>query len=111
MTLHETLDRPNAPRPVSTTGSVVIPGDVPANIVSLIPQALQLIERSFNHIRQIRACMASDPETDERWLGLQLTIDGDASVVADAYDHFVRDWVATIPWPDHHLVHVSFVLA
>jgi hypothetical protein len=85
-----------------------LPDKIPPAIVPLLPKALNLIEQCFPGTQRIRGTMASDPEVGDEWLELQLTLGGEVTELADAWDEFTRQWVAVVPSPDHHLIRPSF---
>jgi hypothetical protein len=84
---------------------------VPPEHRELLMKAVELVGECFSQIREMRVTRESDPETGEQWSELRLTLDSTPAEAADASARFAHEWVATVPWPHHHAIHVSCTFA
>ena len=60
-------------------------------------KAFDIIYQSFPLIRDVRLLQEQDPETDEEWILIDITVDGDIEEVLDSYDNYVKKWVSSVP--------------
>jgi hypothetical protein len=97
--------------PQSRIAPPEVPTDTPMRTRELVRAASDLVVRCFVGARSLRVTREVDPETNEQWLELRLSVDATPQQAADAFDRFVAEWVAAVPWPDHHLVRLSYSLA
>jgi hypothetical protein len=82
-----------------------------AGAEAILAVAESLASECFADIRAISTSYESDPETGERWIELRLTVGAtDERAVADAYDRYAARWVAVVPWPQHNLVRLSYLI-
>ncbi len=93
-----------------TSPSAAVAGSIPdfAEARALLPTAEALASECFREIRARAASLETDPETGERWIALQVIVDGDVKEIADAYDCFVARWVSAIPFPQHNWVRLAY---
>lgn len=59
--------------------------------------AFDIIYQSFPLIRELRLLQEQDPETDEEWLLIDITVDGEIEEVLDSYDNYVKKWISSVP--------------
>ncbi len=71
-------------------------------------RALTLTEQHFRSVRQISTETEQDPETGEKWLILDVMIEGDVDDVLDNYDNYTDAWVASVPWPERDMIRLSY---
>jgi hypothetical protein len=81
-----------------------IPGDVLefASQRQLLPhleRALRLAESTFLTIRQLSMGVEADPDSDEQYIVIDVTMDLEADEVLRRDDAYTRAWVASTP-PD-----------
>ena len=81
-----------------------IPADVLefASRQQLVPhleRALRLAESTFAAIRQFGIVVEEDPDSDERYIVIDVTVDLDADEVLRRDEAYARAWVASTP-PD-----------
>ena len=77
-------------------------------LLSYIPVAVELIERCFPSLQELRLLHEQDPETDEEWLVLDITLQGDEEPVLEANDRYTDSWVAAVPWEIQQKVRLSY---
>lgn len=77
-------------------------------LLSYIPVAIELIERCFPPLQDLHLLHEQDPETDEEWLVLDITLPGDEKQVLEAYDRYTDGWVAAVPWAVQQKVRLSY---
>ncbi len=77
-------------------------------LLSYIPVAMELIERCFPSLQELHLLHEQDPETDEEWLVLDITLQGDEKQILEAYDRYTDSWVVAVPWPAQQKVRLSY---
>jgi hypothetical protein len=73
-----------------------------------LPVAIDLIERHFPSIDKLDLYLEHDPETEEEWLVLDLTLRGEVDEVLDNYDKYTDHWVSSVPWPQRQKIRLSY---
>lgn len=102
--------RPVPLRP-TTMEPLTVPDELTPAAKTLLPKALELIAASFSAVRRMAVINVSDPEIAESWAELQLVLDMAPGDAADAYDRFVGEWVASVPWPTRNAIIVTYMFA
>jgi hypothetical protein len=51
--------------------------------------------------------MEQDPETGDEWVVVRIAVPSSEEEVAEARKHYSAEWVATVPWPERHLICLS----
>ena len=69
---------------------------------------MELIERCFPSLQDLRLLHEQDLETDEEWLALDITLQGDQEPILEAYDRYTDGWVATVPLAVQQKVRLSY---
>jgi hypothetical protein len=77
-------------------------------ITSYLPSAINSIERNFQTISELKIEVDHDPETDEKWLGLNVTIRGEVDEVLNNYDKYINYWVSAVPWPERQKIRLLY---
>lgn len=77
-------------------------------ITSYLPTAINSIERNFPSISELKIEVEQDPETDEEWLVLNVTIRGEVDEVLSQYDKYIDYWVSTVPWPERQKIRLLY---
>ncbi len=70
--------------------------------------AFDIIYQSFPLIRELRLLQEQDPETDEKWLLIDITVDGEMEEILDSYDDYVRKWVSSVPSSVRENIRLSY---
>src|SRR4051794_19103898 len=70
--------------------------------------AVRLIQRHFAGVTRLRCEALEAHETDERWVLLRFGVGGSVDEAMAAYDRFVDEWVADVPWPERDRISILF---
>lgn len=70
--------------------------------------AFDIIYQSFPLIRELRLLQEQDPETDEEWLLIDITVDGEIEEILDSYDNYVKKWVSSAPSSIRENIRLSY---
>jgi N-6 DNA Methylase len=73
-----------------------------------LKKALDIIYQSFPLIRDLRLLQEQDPETDEEWLLIDITVDGGIEEILDSYDNYVKKWVFSVPSSVRENIRLSY---
>ena len=71
-------------------------------------KAFDIIYQSFPLIRKLRLLQEQDPETDEEWLLIDITVDGEIEEILDSYDDYVKKWVSSVPSSVRENIRLSY---
>jgi len=77
-------------------------------ITSYLPTAVNSVERNFPTISELKIEVEQDPETEEEWLVLNVTIRGEVGEVLNNYDKYINYWVSTVPWPERQKIRLLY---
>jgi len=69
--------------------------------------AEQLIKEHFPTVRKINFSLEYDPETSEKWVNADILVFGEIDQVIEWEDEFVKEWVATVPFPERTMIRLS----
>ena len=70
--------------------------------------ALEIIHESFPSIRQWSLDLEQDPETDEKYILIDIVVEGAEGEILDAYDKYVDSWVVKSPDYIREIIKLSF---
>ncbi|MEW6750537.1 MAG: hypothetical protein AB1505_06115 [Candidatus Latescibacterota bacterium] len=62
-------------------------------------------------LRDAAFITARDPEVGDRWIALEVTLEGHVPAVLDQLDAFTDAWVARVPWPQRDAVRLRYQMA
>lgn len=77
-------------------------------ILRYLGKALDLIKTCFSPIVEPAPRLAQDPETEDRWLVLDITVEGEVEDVLRKYDNFINLKVKSIPWPERDKIRLAY---
>lgn len=77
-------------------------------ILRYLGKALDLIKTCFSPIEGPAPRLAQDPETEDRWLVLDITVEGEVEDVLKKYDNFINLKVKSIPWPERDKIRLAY---
>ena len=66
-------------------------------IFEYLKVAINIIRESFISVRQLSLFPEQDPETGEKWLLIDIAVDGTTEEVLEAYDRYIDQWVSVSP--------------
>jgi hypothetical protein len=70
--------------------------------------AEQLIREHFPTVRRIDFSLEYDPETTEKWVDAEIRMPGEIDEIIELEDEFVKEWVATVPYPERTMIRFSY---
>jgi hypothetical protein len=76
-------------------------------IVDYLEQGVAQAYRTFSAIEHLEAEIERDPETGEEWVVLRIAVRASEEEVAEARKRYSAEWVASVPWPQRHLICLS----
>lgn len=77
-------------------------------ITSYLPTAVNSVEKNFPTMSELKIEAEQDPETEEEWLVLNVTVRGEVDEVLNNYDKYINYWVSTIPWPERQKIRLLY---
>lgn len=77
-------------------------------ILQYIPVAVDLIRTSFHLTGGIETELEIDPETEEEWLSIEISVQGKVEEVIKNYEQYISGWVSSVPWPQRHKIRLSY---
>ena len=75
---------------------------------SYLPIAMRLARQAFGRVHEMRAGVDVDPDTDERRVVLDVTVDAPLDELLRRYASYTREWVAAAPAEVREWVRLSF---
>jgi len=66
-------------------------------ISEYLETTLKVIKESFPPVRGLHLLKEQDPEAEEQWLLIDITVDGSIDDILEGYDHYVDQWVKSVP--------------
>ena len=66
-------------------------------ISEYLDTTLKIIKESFPPVRGLHLLKEQDPEVEEQWLLIDITVDGSIDNILEGYDHYVDQWVKSVP--------------
>lgn len=66
-----------------------------------------LIREHFTTVRKISFSVEYDPETSDQWVIADIEVYGEIDQVIAWEDEFVKEWVATVPYPERNKIRLS----
>lgn len=70
--------------------------------------AIDLMRQCFASVYACRLDLEQDPETDEAWLVLAVTLNEDVETVLATYDVYTDRWIAYVPWPERDQIRLVY---
>lgn len=67
-----------------------------------------LILRYFPDVRDMRAILVNDPESDESWLSVRFVTEGSLDEITAARKKYRKFWVRNIPVEKRHLIRLMY---
>jgi hypothetical protein len=70
--------------------------------------AIDLLQKCFPTIKKLQPQIEKDPETEEEWLILDISLEGEVDTILDDYNSYTDKWVSSVPWPERQLIRLSY---
>ncbi|MCK4619512.1 MAG: hypothetical protein KAT52_06180 [Desulfobacterales bacterium] len=78
-----------------------------AKLIKYLGLAEKLIKENFLTVRKISFSVEDDPETFDKWVVADIEVYGEIDQVIAWEDEFVKEWVATVPYPERNMIRLS----
>jgi hypothetical protein len=82
-----------------------------AALTKYLETAVELAKSVFPSARDLAVELEHDPEEGDRWVVLRVTTSGSSAEVLAALQAYSAKWVEVVPWPQRHLIRLSFHIA
>jgi hypothetical protein len=69
---------------------------------------IELIKQCFPRIQEFYLRQEQDPETGEKWLTLDISLQGEVDAVLDSYDAYTSKLISIVPWPERDKFRLSY---
>ena len=76
-------------------------------LIKYLGLAEKLIKEHFTTVRKISFSVEYDPETSDQWVIADIEVYGEIDQVIAWEDEFVKEWVATVPYPERNKIRLS----
>ena len=76
-------------------------------LIKYLGLAEKLIKENFPTVRKISFSVEDDPETFDKWVVADIEVYGEIDQVIAWEDEFVKEWVATVSYPERNMIRVS----
>lgn len=77
------------------------------SLIKYLGLAEMLIKEHFTTVRKISFSVEYDPETSDQWVIADIEVYGEIDQVITWEDEFVKEWVATVPYPERNIIRLS----
>lgn len=78
------------------------------SILTYLQRAIETIYDCFPSVKNLRVLPEQDPETDEEWLLIDVTLEGNVTEILDLYDEYTRRWVTLTPLSVRDNIRVTY---
>jgi len=76
-------------------------------LIKYLGLAEKLIKENFPIVRKISFSVEYDPEISDQWVIADIEVFGEIDQVIAWEDEFVKEWVATVPYPERNMIRLS----
>lgn len=80
------------------------------NLSGALDLAKEFVKRCFSGIQVIKLRLVVDPEDDEKWVEINITVPDTADFLTE-YNNYTRLLVAEIPWSERNMLRFNFSFA
>jgi len=78
-------------------------------ILNYLYKAIDIAEKCFDTtIKKRETELEQDPETGEKWIAINITIEGEVEDFLTKYDDYISNWVSATPWPERDKIRLSY---
>ena len=77
------------------------------SLIKYLGLAERLIREHFTTVHKISFSVEYDPETTDQWVSVDIEVFGEIDQVIAWEDEFVKEWVATVPYPERNMIRLS----
>jgi len=76
-------------------------------LIKYLGLAEKLIKENFPTVRKISFSVEYDPETSDQWVVADIEVFGEIDQAIAWEDEFVKEWVATVSYPERNKIRLS----
>ena len=76
-------------------------------LIKCLGIAESLIREYFPTVGKVNFSIEYDPETSDKWVSADIEVYGEIDQVIAWEDEFVKEWVATVPYPERNMIRLS----
>jgi hypothetical protein len=80
-------------------------------ILAEAQQAVDVAQQSFPAANCITLRLEQDPECDEEWLDIHITVQDEIDRFLASFEQCKNQWVAKIPWQALRFIRLSYTLS
>ena len=80
------------------------------NLSGALDLAQEFVKRCFPGIQALKLRLVVDPEDDEKWVEINITVPDTANFLTE-YNNYTRLLVTEIPWPKRSMLRFNFSFA
>ncbi len=77
-------------------------------ILQYVRPTISLIEKCFPTLKEYHLEIENDPESDEEWLTIDITVEGEVKEILKNYNSYITMFVSEIPWPEREKIILSY---
>jgi hypothetical protein len=77
-------------------------------LIQSLAFAEDLIRKHFAKIDRIRSYVEYDPETNDKWVSIDIEVFGNIDQVIEWEENFTKEWVASVPYPFREKLRFSY---
>lgn len=77
------------------------------SLIKYLGLAENLIKKHFSTACKITFYLKYDPETSDKWVGVDTEISAEIDQVIEWENNFVQEWVASVPYPEREKIRLS----
>lgn len=76
-------------------------------LIQYLAFAEDLIRKHFHSVDRISSSIEYNPETNDKWVSIDVEVTGDMNQVIEWEGSFVKEWVASVPYPERNKIRLS----
>lgn len=75
-----------------------------------LSDVVELIEKCFPSLQGLHLEPERDPETEEEWLVIDITVEDEVDNFLDRYNSYTDQLISLVPWPERDKIRLSYNL-
>lgn len=73
-----------------------------------LQSAISLAKEYFPFIQELTLEVEGDPESNEEWVTIDITVEGNIEEIIENYDNYISKFISIIPWPEREKIILSY---
>lgn len=78
------------------------------NLFDALRISIELVRKCFPSVDLAYVRHEYDPETEEEWLAVDISVESEIEDVLDRYDIYTRLWISLVPWASREKIRLSY---